>query len=132
MCAQWPWFQTLVDLVQMILVKSDSYIAENYDSQLVKDPESIGLGRELRQKMAVTIQSVLEVSGNSQLQVNNPVLLRSLNVRNPYIDPLNVIQVEILRRLRFEKHLSEDDRAMLQDALLVTINGIANGMKNSG
>lgn len=132
MCAQWPWFQTLVDLVEMILVKSDLYIAENYDSQLVKDPESIGLGRELRQKMAVTIQAVLEVSGNSQLQVNNPVLLRSLNVRNPYIDPLNVIQVEILRRLRFEEQLSQEDRSMLQDALLVTINGIANGMKNSG
>jgi phosphoenolpyruvate carboxylase len=132
MCAQWPWFQTLVDLVEMILVKSDLKIAENYDSQLVRDPESIALGKELRQKMALTIKSVLEVSGNSKLQVNNSVLLRSLNVRNPYIDPLNVIQVEILRRLRTDEHLSEEDRGILQDALLITINGIANGMKNSG
>lgn len=132
MCAQWPWFQTLVDLVEMILVKSDMKIAENYDAQLVKDAESIQLGKELHQKMALTINSVLQVSGNPQLQVNNPVLLRSLNVRNPYIDPLNVIQVEILRRLRFDEHLSDEDRVILQDALLITINGIANGMKNSG
>ena len=133
MVNHWPWFQTLIDLLEMILVKSDLKIAENYDKQLVKDSESIKLGEEIREKMRVTSRSVLDVSGSPFLQAHNTVLLRSLTVRNPYIDPLNVIQAEILKRLRSEAHhLTDEQRAKLQDALLITINGIANGMRNSG
>ena len=119
----------------MILSKSDLKIAENYDKQLVTDTKSIALGNELRNKMTETIKAVLSVSGNSSLQVNNNYLLRSLTVRNPYIDPLNIIQAELLLRLRSEEtvsKLSKEDIALLKDALLVTINGIANGMRNSG
>jgi len=134
MAAEWPWFRTLVDLLEMILVKSELKIAENYDAQLVTEPESVMLGKELRQKMQDTVSAVLEVSGNERLQQNNRVLLRSLSVRNPYVDPLNVIQAELLRRLRLdgENALSPSEREKLQDALLITINGIANGMRNSG
>jgi phosphoenolpyruvate carboxylase len=57
----------------------------------------------------------------------NPVLRRSINVRNPYVDPINLVQVELLRRLR---DTGEDGR--IRDALLVTINGIAAGMRNTG
>jgi phosphoenolpyruvate carboxylase len=134
MAAEWPWFRTLVDLLEMILVKSELKIAENYDAQLVTEPESVMLGKELRQKMQDTVSAVLEVSGNERLQQNNRVLLRSLSVRNPYVDPLNVIQAELLRRLRLdgENALSASEREKLKDALLITINGIANGMRNSG
>jgi phosphoenolpyruvate carboxylase len=134
MFEQWPWFRTLVDLLEMILVKSNIKIAENYDKQLVSDPESVQLGLELRRKMQETIAAVLKVSGNSQLQQENNMLLRSLTVRNPYVDPLNVIQAELLRRLRQDsaQTLSASDQQKLQDALLITINGIANGMRNSG
>jgi phosphoenolpyruvate carboxylase len=134
MFEQWPWFRTLVDLLEMILVKSNIKIAENYDKQLVSDPESVQLGLELRRKMQETIVAVLKVSGNSQLQQENNMLLRSLTVRNPYVDPLNVIQAELLRRLRQDsaQTLSASDQQKLQDALLITINGIANGMRNSG
>jgi phosphoenolpyruvate carboxylase len=84
--------------------------------------------------MQETIVAVLKVSGNSQLQQENNMLLRSLTVRNPYVDPLNVIQAELLRRLRQDsaQTLSASDQQKLQDALLITINGIANGMRNSG
>eukprot|EP01038_Epipyxis_sp_PR26KG_P015244 gene15244-20546_t len=136
MYSHWPWFRTLIDLLEMILVKSDERIAQNYDEQLVSDPSSIQLGKELRDKLTVTSESVLSVSQNPQLQSNNPLLLKSLAVRNPYIDPLNVIQAELLRRLRSHHDdghkLSEEEVKMLQDALLITINGIANGMRNSG
>ncbi len=53
-------------------------------------------------------------------------------MRNPYVDPLNVLQAEILRRLRNEEHASDDERALLNDALVITMNGIANGQKNTG
>ena len=83
-------------------------------------------------------------TGNKFLQETNPLLIRSLNVRNPYVDPLNVIQAELLHRLRTAEKdgsrlvdgkrvpVSEEEKRMLKDALLVTINGIANGMRNSG
>jgi phosphoenolpyruvate carboxylase len=130
---EWPWFRTLIDLLEMILVKSEEKIAENYDKQLVTDAESIELGKELRAKMRLTSESLLLVSGNPSLQSRNAVLLRSLAVRNPYVDPLNVIQAELLRRLRQSPStLSESEIAVLNDALLITINGIANGMRNSG
>jgi phosphoenolpyruvate carboxylase len=136
MYKSWPWFSTLVDLIEMILVKSEYKIAENYDKQLVHDASSISLGEELRGKMKTTQNAVLAITGNKVLQENNPALLRSLNVRNPYVDPLNIIQAELLYRLRNseERHatLSEEEKETLRDALLVTINGIANGMRNSG
>ena len=118
-------------------MKSDLKIAENYDKQLVNEPDTIALGAELREKMRETSKAVLAVSGNPTLQAHNFILLRSLAVRNPYIDPLNVIQAELLRRLRKLEESgtaanSEEERALLRDALLVTINGVANGMRNSG
>ena len=134
MYSQWPWFSTLIDLLEMILIKSEEKISENYDIQLVKDKESLQLGQELRQRLRNTIDNVLKVSGNPSLQCNNFILLRSLAVRNPYVDPLNIIQAELLKRLRDEGNnvTSSSERKILQDALLITINGVANGMRNSG
>lgn len=132
MYTKWPWFQTVIDLLEMILVKSERTIAENYDKQLVSDPVSRALGAELRDKLSITSEAVLAVSGHRELQENNSVLLRSLLVRNPYVDPLNLIQAELLSRLRATDSVSDADRELLRDALLITINGIANGMRNSG
>lgn len=92
MYANWPWFRTLIDLVEMILSKSESEIAANYDVQLVQDKDSLQLGHELREKLAATSRAVLAVTGHHELQENNPRLLKSMALRNPYIDPLNVIQ----------------------------------------
>lgn len=66
------------------------------------------------------------------MQCKNPTLLRSLQVRNPYVDPLNILQADLLRRLRQSENISQDDLKILKDALLISINGIANGMRNSG
>ena len=119
----------------MILSKSELEIAANYDNQLVEDEESRELGKELRAKFKRTQNAIVRITGNEDIATTNPILYRSMIVRNPYVDPLNVIQAELLKRLRKDndqRNLSDDERRVLQDALLITINGIANGMRNSG
>ena len=71
--------------------------------------------------------AILAVTGRTSLLDDNPVLRRSIDVRNPYVDPINLVQVELLRRLR----AAEGDAA-LRDAFMVTVNGIAAGMRNTG
>jgi len=95
------------------------------------------LGRELRERLGCAIRTVLEITGHAFLLEENPVLRRSIDVRNPYVDPINVIQVELLRRLRAvslpEDGPEENDEVvLLRRALLVTINGVAAGMRNTG
>ena len=92
------------------------------------------LGKELREKMTLAINGVQGVSGSKKLCENQPLLLRSLDVRNPYVDPLNIIQAEILKRIRSSEQLGLSDTEInhLNDTLLITINGVANGMRNSG
>jgi phosphoenolpyruvate carboxylase len=134
MQSNWPWFTTLIDLLELICVKSEPRISKNYDDQLVNDAISRELGSTLRNKFHSTKDAVLKTSGNAKLQQHNVVLMRSLQVRNPYVDPLNLIQAEILRRLREadEQKCSSEEKRLMQDTLLITINGIANGMRNSG
>ena len=74
-----------------------------------------------------TTSAVLRVTSREQVLADNPVLKRSIDVRNPYVDPINLVQVELLRRLRQK---SDDDR--LRHAFLITVNGIAAGMRNTG
>merc|ERR1711988_1583999 len=134
MYKEWPWFQTMIHLLEMILVRSELRIAENYDRQLVDDEESRALGRELREKMEESKEALLALTEHKHLSEPHPLLMRSLAVRNPYVDPLNIIQAEILKRVRSadKLNLSDDEIKYLQDTLLITINGVANGMRNSG
>jgi phosphoenolpyruvate carboxylase len=109
----------------MVLAKSDARIAAEYDRRLV--PEDLRpLGEELRRRLDRLIAAVLDVTGQRALLESNPVLRRSIDVRNPYVDPINLVQVELLRRWR--EH--PDDR--VKAALLVTVNGVAAGMRNTG
>jgi phosphoenolpyruvate carboxylase len=110
----------------MVLAKAEPRIAAQYDQHLAQSTLR-DIGQMLRQALAQTIVAVRRVTCYQALLQNNPVLLRSINVRNPYVDPLNLVQVELLRQLR---HAVND--AQLHDALLVTINGIAAGMRNTG
>ena len=80
-----------------------------------------------RRRLARAIDAVLAVTGHHVLLEDNPVLRRSIDVRNPYVDPINLVQVELLRRLR-----EADADASLFDAFVVTVNGIAAGMRNTG
>jgi phosphoenolpyruvate carboxylase len=125
MYSQWAFFASTIDLVEMTLAKADRRIAAQYD-RLVPS-ELLPLGVDLRVRLGRAIDAVLGVTGHTVLLEANPVLRRSIDVRNPYVDPINLVQVELLRRLRD----SGDDGALF-DAFVVTVNGIAAGMRNTG
>ena len=137
----WPFFRSTVDLLQMVLAKADADIAAHYDRQLVP-PDLQGFGLGLRARLQHAVDGVLLVTGQDRLLENNPVLRRSIDVRNPYVDPINLLQVELLRRLAVldkvaAAHDPSDeepaaDLVQLRRALSVTINGIAAGMRNTG
>jgi len=125
MYLEWPHFHSMLDLLAMVLAKADARIAAEYDRRLV--PAQLqALGAELRARLRRAIETVLDASGHSELLESNPVLRRSIDVRNPYVDPINLVQIELLRRVRTQR----DERA--RAALMVTINGIAAGMRNTG
>ncbi len=125
MYREWTHFRSAIDLTEMVLAKADRQIAAEYDRRLVP-AELQPLGEELRSRLDRAIALVLEVTGSSTLLESNPVLRRSIDVRNPYVDPINLVQIELLRRARS----GEDDR--VKAALLATINGVAAGMRNTG
>mmetsp|Transcript_31274 Transcript_31274/g.78359 ORF Transcript_31274/g.78359 Transcript_31274/m.78359 type:complete len:923 (-) Transcript_31274:37-2805(-) len=127
MYEKWPFFQSTIDLIEMILAKADMRIAKVYDEVLVHGDEYKDLGEDLREKLQTTMNTVLHVSSHHRLCDNNPKLRRLIEMRNPFIDPINILQVEILRRLR-----AEPENSGLRDALMVTINGISAGMRNTG
>jgi len=131
MYRSWPFFRSTVELIEMALAKADAGIAAHYDRHLVP-PDQQDLGRSLRTRLQRAIDVVLDITGHRQLLENNPVLRRSIDVRNPYVDPINLLQVELLRRLRQSSDARAEDEVWLRRALLVTINGIAAGMRNTG
>jgi phosphoenolpyruvate carboxylase len=122
----WPFFRATVDLIEMVLAKASPQISERYDRALVPEP-LWPVGADLRDRLRRTVAAVLVVTRHTELVEHNPILRRSIDVRNPYVDPINLVQIEILRRLR---RAGED--ALLRDALLVTVNGVAAGMRNTG
>jgi len=135
MYQEWPWFRTTIDLIEMLMAKSDRTIAQHYDERLVADKELLELGSHLRERFEVTEQSILAISGHSAPADDYPALQRSLRGRKHYIDVLNVIQAEALARLRAAEAVGATtgyDYMTTKDALLLTINGIATGMRNSG
>ena len=123
-------FRTMVDMIEMVLAKSEPAIAKHYEDTLVNDEKAKELGAELRSVMLQTEQDILELTQHRVLGENNAILTRALQVRNPYVDCLNVLQAETLSRIRQFDEGQEDK--MLKDALMTTIAGVANGMGNTG
>jgi len=123
-------FNTTIDLVEMILSKSDATIARHYENVLVTDPKAKELGQEIRDIHDETERAVMDLTGHSKLAEHDLLLSRLMSVRNPYVDCLNVLQTETLKRLRENEGSEKED--ILKDALLTTITGVANGMGNTG
>ncbi len=128
---EWPFFRALLNNTQMALFKSDMRIAEEY-AQLAEDQDSaqvvFGLIREEYQRCC---EWVLKIAGLEELLDDTPLLKLSLGRRNPYLDPLNHIQLALLRRYRDENQ-DEAERELHLDPLLRSINAIAAGMRNTG
>jgi phosphoenolpyruvate carboxylase len=127
MAQGWPFFQTALSNLEMVLAKADMDIATGY-AELVAD-------ESLRMRVFGTVRSgwgrahdgLLEVAGQSALLENNPGLAQSIRLRLPYIEPLNQLQVELLRRYR-----AGDDDERVREGIHLTINGIAAGLRNTG
>ncbi|AQQ66490.1 phosphoenolpyruvate carboxylase [Microbulbifer agarilyticus] len=127
MSEQWPFFQTVVDMLEMVLAKSDTRVALWYEERLTDDPELQRLGVELRSRLDRTVAALSELTGRESLLDNNPVMRWSIRVRDPYTDPLHLLQAELMARLR-----TREEDPVLESALMVTIAGIAAGMRNTG
>jgi phosphoenolpyruvate carboxylase len=125
--AEWPFFRSLMDLLEMVLAKADPDIAAYYDRVLVPD-DLRALGQELRSSCRRTTAAILRAKQQDHLLAGDPELRRAIELRNPYVDPLNVLQAELLKRARSK----DADDPRIWDALLVTVNGIAAGMRNTG
>jgi len=134
MYKEWPWFREIIDLISMILSKTDFSISENYDKQLVsKTKDHVNLGKEVRTKLVETRQAILDVSGSHEYGGPHIQLLRtSTKIRNPYVDAINCLQVELLKELRQMGWEESEIKTVRKDALIVSINGIARGLGNSG
>ncbi len=125
MYREWPFFRAYLDLLEMVLAKTDLGIAELYEQRLV--PASLHpLGRQLRERQEQVVALVKQLKQSDCVMEDNPVILHSIEVRNPYIDPLHHLQAELLGRDRAHS----DDR--VEQALMVTMAGIAAGLRNTG
>ncbi|MEO5894083.1 MAG: phosphoenolpyruvate carboxylase [Vicinamibacterales bacterium] len=127
MYLDWSFFRSTIDMIETVLAEADAHISEEYDRRLV-GPDLQPVGQDLRRRLQAAIDSVLEVTGHTRLLEHNPVLRRSIEVRNPYVDPINLVQIELLRRLRADEF---GDPQVLK-AFMITVNGIAAGMRNTG
>jgi phosphoenolpyruvate carboxylase len=127
MARDWPFFRTLLSNMDMVLAKSDIGIASRY-ALLVNDAalrETIFA--RIRGEWETTMAALLEVSGQTELLAGNPLLKRSIRNRFPYLDPLNHLQIELLKRHRAG---ATDER--VRRGIHMTINGVAAGLRNSG
>ena len=127
MHADWPFFRTTLSNMDMVLSKSDLAIASRY-AELVTDAD---LGRRIfdrvRQEWQASVDAVLAIMRQQTLLETNPLLARSIRNRFPYIDPLNHVQIELLRR-----HRAGDTAPEVVQGIHLSINGIAAGLRNSG
>lgn len=131
MYQHWPFFRALLSNSQMALFKAQMHIAQTYVSLCLDQKTGNDVYRKMHNEHERTVQNVLTISKLPYLMAETPQLALSLSRRNPYLDPLNQIQLMLLQRYRDES-VSEEDREVWLDPLLRSINAIAAGMRNTG
>src|SRR5690606_442841 len=132
MLAEWPYFQTLIDMLEMVLSKADAHVALYYESHLTQDEDLKILGTELRQRLQDAVQTLLSLKGESKLLSSNGVLDQSMKVRKPYLLPLHLLQAELMKRRRLYLEQQQAENTPVDHALMVSIAGIAAGLRNTG
>lgn len=125
---QWPFFATRMSMLEMVFLKADADIAAYYDKVLVPDALK-HLGQSLRQQLAADRDLLLQLIHSDTLMAKESWIRESIMLRNTYVDPLHILQAELLHRVR---HQPDGVDPMISRALMVTIAGIAAGMRNSG
>jgi phosphoenolpyruvate carboxylase len=131
MYRQWPFFQATIDNASLALAKADMYIAQRY-AELATDAD---VRRRIWQRIAAerdrTRQAILDIVGGSELLATTPWFQKSIEARNPSIDPLNLIQIEFMRRRAAAPPDAPSDES-LRDLLRLCVQGIASGMRTTG
>jgi phosphoenolpyruvate carboxylase len=125
MIADWPFFRTRISMLEMVFAKSDLLIAEYYDDTLVST-DYLPLGIALRQQLQQDATTVLDLLNQDQLLQHDEWGKESIRLRNIYTAPLNLLQAELLRRER-----NQND-TLVEQAIMVSIAGVAAGMRNTG
>eukprot|EP00898_Chlorokybus_atmophyticus_P001914 jgi/Chlat1/2723/Chrsp182S08756 len=155
MYKRWPFFRVTMDLLEMVLAKADPSIAAHYDQSLV-DKSLWGFGAELRQLFAETVEELLKVTQHEVLMEHDPVLRQRIAMRAPYITPLNLLQIMLLKEMRepgsftnlvqvavdtgsrsgadtpIALNKSSEHAPGVEDTLIISMKGIAAGMQNTG
>jgi phosphoenolpyruvate carboxylase len=131
MYTKWSFFRSMIDNLQMALAKADLIIAKEYGN-LIKDPV---MGERIynliKEEYELTSSLILQITGQKEILDNSSVLQESIRLRNPYVDPLSYMQVTLLTELRALRDVEGDDAILLREVLL-TVNGIAAGLRNTG
>ncbi len=126
MLNDWPFFQSQIDMLEMVLAKADIEISARYDEVLVS-PKLNKMGDTFRNQLTELIATINKIRNQSELLEKSPELKQSISLRHPYTDPLHFLQIELILR-----HRTENQNEKLKKALLITIAGIAAGMRNTG
>ncbi|MBR9728696.1 phosphoenolpyruvate carboxylase [Shewanella intestini] len=124
---QWPFFETRMSMLEMVYMKAEPNLSKYYERRLVEE-DLQHLGKKLRDRLRIGIKAVLSLTESEELMSHIPWNRESVKLRDPYIDPLNFLQTELLARTRNEETSSEN----VQLALMLTIAGVAAGLRNTG
>jgi phosphoenolpyruvate carboxylase len=132
MYADWSFFRALLDNTEMSLLKADMGIAALYAALVPEREYAESIFRQIRVEYALTRRIVLQITQHSELMEEDAVVQHSVHLRNPYVDPLNYIQVEMLGRLRALPDQNSAAAEQLREVIAITINGVAAGLRNTG
>ncbi len=130
MYLKWQFFTALIQNIEMVLTKADMLIGEEY-TRLNKSKNSVKIFKMIKEEYELSVQWLLNITGENELLENDPQLKRTLSLRNPYLDPISFIQVNLIEKYRSRK-TSKKGKAELLRLLRSSVNGIAAGIKNTG
>jgi phosphoenolpyruvate carboxylase len=136
MAQGWPYFRFALNNIQMSMAKADLLVSREYAGLVADKNLADRIMRRLESEFELARRWLLKICGGKELLDHEPRLQESIQLRNPYVDPLSLIQVELLRRIRrrgltFESAHSVSDRFLLE-GLILSINGVSAGLRNTG
>lgn len=131
MYREWPFFRSTIDNLQMALMKADFTTAKEYIAMVEEEEVASRIYSILKEEFDLTKKIILAITGQQDLLDHIPNIKESIRLRNPYVDPLSYLQVALVMELRKQKEQGHEDEALLREVLL-TINGIAAGLRNTG